>query len=105
MVTVVSELLVRVTAQVQRVLELIAAWRIEAARARRAAAMAELMRRSQARLHRLYLSPRDAVTTEGASRALDHLAAAPPRGGRLAPLGTALVAVGAVLLLVVALSG
>ncbi len=100
-----SELTVRFTAQAQRALEAIAAWRIEAARARRAAAMAELPRRSQARLRRLYLSPREAVRTEGGSRVLDRAAAELPRGGRLTPLGTALLAVGTVLLLVVALSG
>lgn len=100
-----SELTVRFTAQAQRALEAIAAWRIEAARARRAAAMAELPRRSQARLRRLYLSPREAVHTEDGDRARDRASVAPPRGGRLSPFGTNLVAVGAVLLLVVALCG
>lgn len=104
-VIAMSELTLWFTTQAQHALEAIAAWRSEAARARRAAAMAELPRRSQARLHRLYLSPLEAVRPEGGSRSQHRAAAAPPRGRRLASLGTTLVTVGAMLLLVVALSG
>lgn len=91
----------------QRALRALAVWRGEARRARRAAAIAEMPRRTRGELHSLYLSSPsfDLPSRRPEARsALDRGARPEGRARRLGARDTAVVAIGAVVVVAIVLT-